>query len=394
MGNVGSDARTPDDFSVKARLECHWWCGDPSHRWFSAPPHQHDVRFSGPQCHQERIDSDRRSLNTSVADHPKLVDAWADPRPYDGLVVDDLCGGVDGQNRGLTYALRCPQGHKLDTVARSYFFAGCPWCRGNETRSIPPKSLADVDPEVSLTWHPSRNGEKTPENTPSSYRKPLWWQSRQCCGYEWEEALPERILRRRPQAGRGHWFCPNCESVFGSLAWLDPALASEWHEDNDLTPWHVKPFSGNVVVKWRCGADPSHEWEAAVADRSAGRLCPHCSTAGTSKVEQDFLATTQRHHADASPARVGRWRIDILVPGLRLAVEYDGSYWHGEKSALDERKTLELLDAGYLVARIRENDLPHLDLDHPRLRQVSFWPSAGDRESLVADLLAWAQEAQ
>ncbi|WP_084678500.1 zinc-ribbon domain-containing protein [Actinopolymorpha alba] len=129
-------------------------------------------------------------------------------------------------------------------------------------------------------------------------------ESVQCCGHEWQETIIERILGRRPQAGRGHFYCPVCESVWGSPAWLDPEVAAEWHEENDLSAWHVKPFSAGVVVKWRCSANPEHEWDAAVIDRSAGRLCPLCSTAGTSKIERAFLAAAQLHDADASaPSR-------------------------------------------------------------------------------------------
>ena len=113
--------------------------------------------------------------------------------------------------------------------------------------------------------------------------------------------VAERVLGRRPQAGRGHYYCPRCHSVFGSLAWLDPELAAEWHEDNDLTPPGTSSRSrAGSVVKWRCAANPEHLWEAAVSDRSAGRLCPHCSTAGTSQIEKAFLAAAQVHDPEAS----------------------------------------------------------------------------------------------
>jgi hypothetical protein len=255
-------------------------------------------------------------------------------------------------------------------------------------------SLAEGDPEVAATWHPTFNGDRTPDNTTTRHRDPIWWKSVQCCGFEWQETLGDRTLGRRPQAGRGHYYCPRCRSVFGSLAWLDPELAAEWHEDNNLTPWHVKPFSGGAVVKWRCAANAEHVWEAAVSERSAGRLCPHCSTAGTSQIEKAFLAAAQVHYPEASAARVGRWRVDVLVPSLRLVMEYDGEYWHRGKHETDERKTRELLAAGFRVARIRENDLAHLALEAPTLRQVSFRPAYGSVEETVAGLVRWSTRPQ
>lgn len=54
-----------------------------------------------------------------------------------------------------------------------------------------------------------------------------------------------------------------------------------------------------------------------------------------------------------------------------LLVEYDGSYWHRGKSELDTEKSRLLLSLGdnILHARIRENDLPNLDLEHDRFSQ-------------------------
>lgn len=393
MGNLEpADTRTPAQFSVAARLKCWWWCGKSGHVWVATPPRDQTYGFLAcPQCSQESREGHQRLMALPVGDVPALVTAWRDDRRYDGLRVRDLCGGVQGKNFGQTYALRCPAGHKIDTVVARFVTVGCPWCRGKETRLVSAaKTIATEDPELAATWHPTRNGDRTPENTPPGHRKPLWWKSAQCCGHEWQETVVDRVLGRRPQAGRGHYYCPRCESVWGSLAWLDPELAAEWHPDNDLTAWHVKPFSGGVVVKWRCSVDPEHVWEAAVAERSAGRLCPRCSTAGTSQVEKAFLAAAQAHDAQAAAARIGRWRVDVLIPSLRLVIEYDGEYWHRGKHAIDARKTRELLDTGFQVARVRENDLAHLQLEEPTLKQVSFRPAYERVEETVSGLVAWA----
>ncbi|MFC0484529.1 hypothetical protein ACFFGK_08305 [Pseudarthrobacter scleromae] len=68
-----------------------------------------------------------------------------------------------------------------------------------------------------------------------------------------------------------------------------------------------------------------------------------------------------------------RWRTDIQVvvgPTMGLSIEYDGEHWHAKRREVDTRKTLDLLDAGYFVARIRENHLPFLEIQHERLLQV------------------------
>lgn len=398
VGNVkADDLRTPEQFSMKARLDCWWWCGKEGHDWFASRPGEHLYRFICPRCEVERREAYDQLMRQPVAWMPELVAAWRDPRPYTGLRVEDLCGGVLGKNMGRTYVLRCPGDHKIDTVVRSFVTRGCPWCRGKEARQRPRDSIRTADPELAAIWHPTKNGDLTAENTPINYRKPLWWKSVQCCGTEWQEDITERTLGRRPQAGRGRYYCPECECVWGSLAWNDPELAAEWHPDNELTAWHVKPFSNGGPVKWRCSVDPSHEWEATVVERSSGRLCPHCSTAGTSQIEKAFLAAAQAIDPAADAAKVDRWKVDVLVPSVGLIIEYDGEYWHGGtfggKRDTDVRKTRALIGRGYHVARIRENDLPHLQLSNSRLRQVSFRPAFGRPEDVVPGLVAWAAES-
>ena len=258
-----------------------------------------------------------------MAEVPSLVEGWKDERPYTGLLVKDLRFG----HAPTTYDVRCPKGHRVGKSVDSFLREGCQYCRGNQTRAqrvIQP--LKEADPELYATLHPMKNVD--PHFVPENFKKPLWWKSVQCCGFEWEDTIADRALGRRPQAGQGVYYCPKCESQFGSLAWLDPELAAEWHEDNELTAWHVKPFSAGVTVKWRCTADPAHEFVAKVSDRSHGKLCPHCSTAGTSKPERDFLTAAQEDYPDAYSGRIGRWRLDILIPSILLVIEYDGEYWH------------------------------------------------------------------
>jgi hypothetical protein len=95
-----------------------------------------------------------------------------------------------------------------------------------------------------------------------------------------------------------------------------------------------------------------------------------------------------------------RISVDILgrVGSQMVVIEYDGSYYHGSESvqAKDRAKTLALLNAGYLVARLRENDLPQLEIEHPRLAQSSFRYRAPNEKQVTEQLvpvLQWVQAA-
>ena len=57
----------------------------------------------------------------------------------------------------------------------------------------------------------------------------------------------------------------------------------------------------------------------------------------------------------------GRMRsVDIYVPELKLAIEFDGSYWHKNKQQMDKLKTKLLNEQGHKVIRIRQEPLKKL----------------------------------
>jgi hypothetical protein len=50
-------------------------------------------------------------------------------------------------------------------------------------------------------------------------------------------------------------------------------------------------------------------------------------------------------------------RVDMVIPALGLIIEYDGEYYHRRRPAQDREKSLQLLEAGYRVLRVRERPL-------------------------------------
>lgn len=175
-----------------------------------------------------------------------------------------------------------------------------------------------------------------------------------------------------------------------SLAELKPELALEWHPtmNGALSPADVGKAS-RAMVWWQC--DEGHEWTATVANRVASQGCRKCiHGTGASGIEQTLCAWL----ADCPYLRVNpvealplSWRrrktmrvdliADLLPSDRRVAVEYDGEYWHAGKADVDIAKTRALLDAGYLVIRVRENELDYLPLQDHRLLQLQHRWSAG-----------------
>jgi hypothetical protein len=144
---------------------------------------------------------------------------------------------------------------------------------------------------------------------------------------------------------------------------LYPEVAAEWHPERNgqLTPDQVTPGSGQKVW-WRCSANPSHEWAAKISHRVNGVGCPYCTIFPRSK-DEVILAWQLKSFFDFDvddhkvPIGTKVYDIDIIVPTLRLAVEFDGYYWHQHKIDRDRKKSEKLIRAGWRVIRVREEPL-------------------------------------
>ncbi|MGW8431328.1 zinc-ribbon domain-containing protein [Curtobacterium citreum] len=182
---------------------------------------------------------------------------------------------------------------------------------------------------------------------------------------------------------------------FNDLATTHPAVAAEWHsEDAGLGPTEVTAGSG-LVVQWLCS--DGHSWPAPVSRRAlAGSGCPSCTTAHTSAAEQrlvqalDSWLTDVRPGARLDDVRMGRNHratVDALgaFQGRRVAIEYDGAFWHKSEAAVerDIRKTRLLSEAGFVVVRVRTNDLGLLP-SQPGLVQVGFKQPTGSESRTAA----------
>lgn len=89
------------------------------------------------------------------------------------------------------------------------------------------------------------------------------------------------------------------------------------------------------------------------------------NNSGTSLVEQTLYYYVHLFFPDA----INRYRflcsaksyeIDVYIPSLQLAIEYDGSYWHKSKQKRDEEKNQYLNAESIYIIRIREKKLPPL----------------------------------
>lgn len=93
--------------------------------------------------------------------------------------------------------------------------------------------------------------------------------------------------------------------------------------------------------------------------------CPSCAVSKTSRAEielADFISSLGFQIKTNDRLLISPQEIDVLIPSLKIAIEFNGLYWHGEHRIekdyhLSKRKKVE--EKGYRLISIRE-DLWHL----------------------------------
>ena len=191
------------------------------------------------------------------------------------------------------------------------------------------KCLANVTPELTLEWHPVKNGKLTPSDVSFGSHKKIWWRCNR--GHEWAASVASRSTNLNG--------CPYCANkmvcVDNCLGTLHPELVSEWHltKNNSLTPHDVVSGSGKYVW-WIC--HKGHEWESRVVDRINGYGCPYCSNMKTCK--DNCLATMSLEISQQwNPIKNGKLTPNDVTPGSNKNVWWICHQGHEWKSRVADR---------------------------------------------------------
>ena len=213
-----------------------------------------------------------------------------------------------------------------------------------------------VDNSVLLAeWDWEKNNLKglNPDKlTYGSSKRACWVCSR---GHKWEAIIADRT------SGCG---CPYCAGKkvlkgFNDLKTLNPDLAEEWdyEKNGDLTPENVTQNSGKKVW-WKC--KKGHSWETRIASRSLGNGCPFCKSERRTSLPEyilEYYLKKSGFNVIHSYKEKG-YELDIYIPEKRIAIEYDGAFWHVDKTNKDLEKNLKCQKDGIKLYRIRDRLLP------------------------------------
>ena len=123
----------------------------------------------------------------------------------------------------------------------------------------------------------------------------------------------------------------------------------------------------NALTKYGWECKEGHRWRATANDIKSGYWCPKCPHK-QSQLEKVVFDLIQSRFLDAQARRRGvlhsrGLELDIYVPSLKKAIEFDGDFWHKSPWALlhgqaerDARKDQQCKEVGIDLLRIGESD--------------------------------------
>lgn len=204
-----------------------------------------------------------------IIDDPKLMSEW-DWDVNDDLDPKKLTSGSNkkawwkcGKCNGKWYASICERiGHNT----------GCPYCAGQKVLKGY-NDLSTKKPEILNQWHPTKNGNLSPDSIMPNSKTKIWWICSK--GHEFEQAVVDRI--QHPLS------CPICSGQrvakgINDLESRYPNVAKEWNyaKNENIVPSNIT-WGSNKKFWWKC-LNCGHEWQARVSDRTRGHNgCPACS---------------------------------------------------------------------------------------------------------------------
>lgn len=230
-----------------------------------------------------------------------------------------------------------------DSVNHQVHKKGCPACKAGksdrcEIRVVTKDNcLSSTNPGSLLDWDYSKNTINPEEVTSGSGKMAYWYCHK--CHTSYQKKISEQIKY-------GCGYCSGRYPIKGvnDLATLYPNLAKEWnHEKNgDLKPEDISTKNTRKVW-WKCSVC-GREWQAYVENRTRDKNgCPSCQArTHTSFPEQALFYYVSKNYPEAMNSYRDifdtQMELDIFIPSLNIAIEYDGKAWHRSKSDVERDK--------------------------------------------------------
>jgi very-short-patch-repair endonuclease len=187
-----------------------WWLCPKGHSYESTTSHRTAMKSGCPYCSGHKVSEDNNLLFL----FPEIAKEWH-PTKNGVLTPKNFTTGVDK----IIWWL-CPKGHSYESMinnrTQKKYPHGCPYCSGRRVGED--NNLLFLFPEIAKEWHPTMNGELTPEDFTHGSTKKVWWQCPK--GHHHESAIKDRTIKRS-----GCPYCSNQSSepeirILSELKWF------------------------------------------------------------------------------------------------------------------------------------------------------------------------------
>ena len=222
-------------------------------------------------------------------------------------------------------------------------------------------------PQLNEEFHPTKNGRKTPNDYTFGSGVQLFWLCKN--GHEFQNSPNQRTYYGQN--------CPYCSgrrvTPENNLEVCFPEISSEWdyEKNGSLTPSMVHPKSMKRVY-FKCKLN--HSYKTRIQDRTQKQSdCPKCSNKTSRPEFRVFSEIKFIFPESLHRSKIKKTEVDILVPSIRVGIEYDGYYYHEGKEDRDTQKNEFLKRNGFHLIRLRQEPLKKIsenDVLHPKRKYL------------------------
>lgn len=263
-------------------------------------------------------------------------------------------------------------GHNYEAVVHSRTrqnASGCPFC-SKYAILAGFNDLKTLRPELMKEWDYEKNEKRllNPSELSCYSTEQVWWK---CLnkGHSWATIISARTGKK----GNGCPFCSNKQIMPGDndFATLRKDLLLQWDYAKNsiinILPDQIAPYA-STKVWWKC--DNGHSYYAAPNVKKDE--CHKCWNGNVSRDEKKLAEFVEQLIGVDRVVRNDRTvlaprELDIYIPSLKIAIEYNGVYWHDKKLYLDDlnnntfhskeqQKTRDCEILGIYVLHVWEDD--------------------------------------
>jgi len=227
---------------------------------------------------------------------------------------------------------------------------GCPYCAKGTTKITNEKSLEFLKPDIAKRWHPTKN-TKSPKEVLSGTVTKYWFVCEKKHAFK---STPSNMTLNSCPYCSGKKICSD-----NNIKYLFPDIAKEWnYKKNSSSPENYTKGS-NVKVWWLCKLN--HTYKSTIKSRCInGSGCPKCFS-NISKVQMRIYSELKYFFKSVQlGAKINKNEIDVYIENFKIAIEYDGSYYHLNRIEKDLDKNKKIKKLGIKLIRIREEPLKKL----------------------------------